>query len=674
MLGRLLCACSALALVACAGLPGAGPEPAESAALASALDTLGRDPAAGEAELHEFLRRWPQSPLASDARLQLGELALARGELDVADDHFEAVLLAPRDRTQQDRARLGAARVALRRGDPRAAERLLAPVRVSRLDAEDRYQAHRALADSAPDEVTRLRRLAALRALDEAPDAEALVDVEIDRVISGMDPRDLERAAEQLGSEIPAARVWLRRAELALEAGDADSADRYLERARSLPDAPGYAGRMELDRERPEAREEWLSDSEALPTFSELRDVPLPAMDAAEGVLGVALPLSGPLAEFGEETLQGILLATGAFEAEGPRMRVVIRDTRGRPDGAAEAVRDLAERDVSAIVGPLAAAECEAAAVAAEGAGVPLLTLTAREEIATNRAHVLRLRTMPREEVEALVGYAMDEAGADAFAILYPNDAYGRGLRDLFWDAVERRGGEIVGVARYEPDATDFAGPIRSLLGYDMLSAAEKAAIARREGMLQRARRLPAEKAAALRAEARRMTGPDGAPLPPVVDFDALFIPESHEKVVLIAPQLAFHEAVGMRLLGPSAWHHPDLVPIGRHHVNGALFTAQFFAESELASVREFGARYRETYAQEPEAFAAQGYDAAALVLAQLAEGHRSREDLRQGLLEVRGFPGVTGVLSMRADGNARKRPFLLAVERGEVIQVEGPR
>ena len=156
------------------------------------------------------------------------------------------------------------------------------------------------------------------------------------------------------------------------------------------------------------------------------------------------------------------------------------------------------------------------------------------------------------------------------------------------------------------------------------------------------------------------MTGPGGSPLPPIVDFDVLFIPESYEKVVLIAPQLAFHEATGMRLAGTSGWYHPDLLELGRRHVGGARFSSLFFPESPLPNVQQFAHRYQEVFSSEPDAFAAQGYDAAQLVLVQLARGSRSRTAVRDGVLGVRGFPGASGVLSMRQDGNARKRPFLL--------------
>ena len=91
-----------------------------------------------------------------------------------------------------------------------------------------------------------------------------------------------------------------------------------------------------------------------------------------------------------------------------------------------------------------------------------------------------------------------------------------------------------------------------------------------------------------LRAEAAALRGPNDEPLPPFVDFDALFIPDSHENVVLIAPQLAFHEAAGAVLLGANGWHHEDLVRIAGKHVEGAYYTVHFHGESELAPVREF--------------------------------------------------------------------------------------
>jgi hypothetical protein len=233
------------------------------------------------------------------------------------------------------------------------------------------------------------------------------------------------------------------------------------------------------------------------------------------------------------------------------------------------------------------------------------------------------------------------------------------------------RGGSIVALASYEPNATDFSDSIRRLVGWELLTPEETGAIEMREQLIGSARRLLPDEAALVRDEARSMLGPEGESLPPIIDFDALFIPETHENIVLIAPQLAYNEATGAVLLGPEAWNHSDLVEIGRHHVEGSRFTANFYAASPVPYVREFADRYEATFGTPAEDFAAQAYDAANLVLVPLARGAHSRASLRDAVLSTSDFPGASGILSMSGDGNARKRPFLLGVKRGQIVQLD---
>ncbi len=646
---------------------------AYAAAVADVVD----DPRAARRSLDSFVKRWPESPLAADASARLGRLALKRGDEDAALRHFAFIVDNHPESEPADLARVELAKLHQARGDGAAAAKALARAHLSQLSVDEQREAYRVLADVASDPVARIRWLAQLRAVEPDEDSQAMIDVEIDELLLSMDESELTRASEQIGKQIPGARILLRAADLALDEGDLALARRNLARAGRPPIAPQYKARLAAVTERLRLREEGPLEEIELPSLAEAARRELPSTRGARGTLGVVLPLSGPYARVGEESLQGVLLAAGVFgpapkAGAEPRVRVVVRDSAGRPERAAEAVRQLARDDeVAAIIGPLLSGECEAAAAAADSAGVPLLALSAREEISRSRPNVFRVRTMPKEEVRALVRHAMQNLEAQRFAILYPRDAYGRGLRRLFWEAVETHGGRVVGIASYDPEATDFAGPIRRLVGYEMLTPGEKEALKEREKMMRKARRLPTEEAAALRKEARSLTDPEGELLPPIVDFDALFIPDSHEKVVLIAPQLAYHEAVGARLLGPNGWYHPDLVPIARGHVEGAVFTALFFPDSPLPFVRAFTRRYEATYAVEPDVFAAQAYDAANLVLVQLARGLASREAVRDGMLSVQAYPGVTGVLSMRADGNARKRPFLLGIERGHIRQLD---
>ena len=105
--------------------------------------------------------------------------------------------------------------------------------------------------------------------------------------------------------------------------------------------------------------------------------------------------------------------------------------------------------------------------------------------------------------------------------------------------------------------------------------------------------------------------------------------------------------------------------------MEGAVFTAAFHAESRIPFVEEFTRRFRATFATEPTFVAAQAFDAANLVLAQLVAGRRDREALLAGLLATHAWPGVSGVTSVDGDGGAEKRPFLLGVEDGRIVSVD---
>jgi len=673
----------AAAVTACAA-PGPPPLPPEEAARARAeyenvRQLLAVDAATGTEELERFLRTWPRSELADDAALELARRAFEAGSLDRAARHLVwATRLHPRgDRV--DEVHLLLARVERERGHAEAAYRTASRVRLSRLAPAQRHRMHLLLADLAAergDHGLALRWLSQAHAEAPEPEARAGAVDRIDALLTGLSRRELEAAARELGGRFPAARVHLRLAGLALEAGEADAARRHLQEVAALEVTPAEALRRDALMERLAGVAPPGESAAALPDFHEVAPEAL-RPDAVRGTLGVVLPLSGPFAGFGEECLRGVLLAAGSFgpasgNGSGPGVRVLVQDTQGTAEGAAAAVRRLAhESDASAIVGPLLASEAEAAAAAAEIARVPLLALTGRDAVARGRPHVFRMGRAVRGEIEVLVAHAVESAGLGRFAILYPEDAYGRGTRDLFWDQVEARGGRVVGVQSYDPDATDFADPIRDLIGYRLLTSREKEALEEREDMLDQAKRLPPEEALVLREEARAMLGPEGEPLPPIVDFDALFIPDSYEKVTLIAPQLAFHDAEGARLLGAAGWNHPDLVRIGGEHLEGAIFTETFFPASDVPYVADFTRSFAETYGAPPGSLAALAFDAARLVLAQLARGVDRRSEVRQALLDVRAWPGVSGVTTMRSDGTAQKRPYLLGVQSRSIQALE---
>ena len=182
--------------------------------------------------------------------------------------------------------------------------------------------------------------------------------------------------------------------------------------------------------------------------------------------LGCVLPLTGRYASYGNRALKGVELALARVtrRANSPDFKIVIKDTGGDPERAARAVRELArEHHAAAVIGSLITAET--AALEAQMAGIPIVTMTQKKGITQIGDYVFRNFFTPEMQVRALVAYCSRTLGLDRFAILYPDEPYGKTFMNLFWDAVLDANGTIVGVETYDKNRTDFADPIKKLVG-----------------------------------------------------------------------------------------------------------------------------------------------------------------------------------------------------------------
>ena len=703
-LGVLLLA-FALVLSGCAGFGGGAQQvpPEQRAAYDAAMGKLPAAARGAAQALEDFVQLYPRSLLADDALEQLSQLAFAAGRQEEGRRWLGRILSNHPRGDRAAAARLRLAQLEYGRDKRTAARALLDPIDLDRLSRPEQRAALRLRIALSRTPVERLEALTELRGLlvaagREDPDPATAgrlrsrldaVDAELEQLTRRAATPELEEMLRSLRGRPPAGLMSLELSRRALDAGQLDLAERNLRRSEDLVRGEFEQSELRVLQERLVRLSEMAQAEAALPPLRELVGRPLPRTEDARGTIGVVLPLSGDFAWYGEESLRGILLAADLFsenETETLRagypdgslegavepldapvrrseIRLVVRDTEGDPAKAAGAVRELArDPGLVAILGPIFSKESLAAAAAAEEVGVPLVALSTREDLPEERANAFRTRTTPKDEVAVLVDHAFDVLEAKRFAVLYPKTRYGRGMRKLYWEAVTTRGGKMVAASSYDPEAVDFAGAIRDMIGYRFLSNDERKALDERSDILRASRRLEPEEQALLRKAAYEVLGPEGDPLPPIVDFDVLFVPDAADKIALIAPGLAFHEINDVGLLGPSDWLDDELLRVGRRHVAGAVISSPFHAESDLPFVVEFVEGYRNTFAAEPDMYAAEAFDATNLVLVQLSAGRDDRKGVRAGLLDTRAFPGASGVLTIHPDGNARRRPFLLRV------------
>ena len=409
--------------------------------------------------------------------------------------------------------------------------------------------------------------------------------------------------------------------------------------------------------------------------------------------IGCLLPFSGRYGAYGNRALKGVELALNRFSSQNVdhAIKIIFKDTGSDPDKAAEAVKELFKENVAAIIGPLVTAET--AGVEAQHSGIPIITLTQKEDITQIGDYVFRNFFTPTMQVKAILSFAVESLGLQRFAILYPDENYGTTFMNLFWDEVLAHGGRVAGVEAYNSAHTDFADPIKKLVGlyYEVPEdlQAEMNRAYEDENDLDRIGDFidmdfqfaydtndndqaeePAQEPAD--EQSKETDQKDEEEPEPIVDFDAVFIPDAPTKSGLIIPQLAYYDVQDTYLFGTNLWHSDSLIEMSRQYAQGAILTDGFFAQSDSANVKDFVKDFRKTYGENPGFIEAVAYDTAMILFEMVNRPEmRYRSSLKKGLMQLDNYEGVTGLTSFDSNGDVRKKLFLLQIKGKGFVELE---
>ena len=405
--------------------------------------------------------------------------------------------------------------------------------------------------------------------------------------------------------------------------------------------------------------------------------------------LGVLLPLTGKYKAFGEAVMRGIRLGL-----KGSDIELVVKDTQGDGTRAATAVEELVFNDGAvAAIGPLFIEDSKRAALVAQDLGLPLLTLTRSEDVTEIGPFVFRNMLTYSAQTRALVDWATAVMGYKSFAVLYPNTPYGVEMTNDFWDDVVGRGGAMRGAESYTADQTTFTAQAKKLVGRyyldDRRDYFEEVQEVTKDLKDSYRRRKAVEK---LRSK-----------LDPIVDFEALFIPDEWQRVGLVAPALAVEDIITntcdpkeienlkkttgkkeirtVTLLGGNGWNSPkngdgipQLVERGGKFVLCSVFVDGFYADSSREATRRFVRLYGEAYKDTaPTLLDAVGFDSVRMFRALLDRQTATldRTSVRDGLAATRDFEGATGKTSFNQKREAEKPLFFLTIDPKGIREIQ---
>lgn len=409
--------------------------------------------------------------------------------------------------------------------------------------------------------------------------------------------------------------------------------------------------------------------------------------EARPNVVGVVLPLSGKYKQLGEAVMRGVKLALKGSDVE-----LVVKDSQGDVNLAGKQVEELAfDEGAIAIIGPLLGDEARRAALVAEELQVPILTLTMSEQITAIGPHVFRNMLTNAQQAQALADYAVNTLGFKSFALLYPNIPFGVEVTNEFWDQVVTRGGAIRAAESYDHDQTTFTSEAKKLVGRYYLED--------RHDYLEMVREVSATASDPYRR--RKALERVKSKLKPIVDFEAILIPDQWERVGLVAPALAVEDIITnacdpkdlekirkttgrkdlrtVTLLGTSTWSSPigrsglpELIERAGKFVMCSVYVDGFFAASSRRATQRFVSAFKDAYKdQQPVLLDAIGYDAA-LMFRQVIEqsAPRTREEFTTRLWELKDFEGATGKTHFNERREAIKPLFFLTVDREGVKEI----
>lgn len=290
------------------------------------------------------------------------------------------------------------------------------------------------------------------------------------------------------------------------------------------------------------------------------------ATTAHSGTIGVFLPLTGLRSEAGRAAASGVQAAfAGATSESKKQTKLVVVDTGL---GASHIRRELASllfRDrLSAIIHLPTAADGHLLTSAARGIGLPILMLGPADET-TNGSEgrvspsVFRVFPQTRTLAESLVRQ-MQAQGVRRLAIVRPSANKAGRITGAVKAAALAAGITITDELSYLPGNFDSMDAVaRALFGIDT---------GERRGEWQQAMR-----AARLKAE-RQGVGfnPRMVSLKPIINTDAVFLPDDFRTVRHFAKIFRFHGVNRLAMFGNHEWRSPGLLEPWDDFIDGAVF------------------------------------------------------------------------------------------------------
>lgn len=397
--------------------------------------------------------------------------------------------------------------------------------------------------------------------------------------------------------------------------------------------------------------------------------------------LGIILPLSGPLAHFGKKALKAISMAVNiplepkeqhitVVEGE---LKIIIGDS-----GNNNAVNNILDEmikthHVAMIIGDIANESSLTVAQKCSHFKTPLLTLSRHPQLENFSNNVFMFNIPNKKHIEHLVDYAVNEKKHTRFAILYPRHNYGMTQAQIFFDTVKEKGGVITALEAYDPHTKSFFYPVRRLVGMGHIE--------------QRDEYVACKKQLEDNDNSKNISIKCKRSVKPLIDFDALFIPEFDslgviiptlvQEDILISSDQEKIEAYSLstknenphyvQLLGTESWNNENTLRKIINQIDGAYFvdSVDFMKNEQL---RAFNNRFKKAHGFSASLIDVLAYSAAWMAKNILTTNKdMSKEQINLTIANYNTNAGLLGNISFNEKNELNSKTFGFEVKNKDI-------
>ena len=360
------------------------------------------------------------------------------------------------------------------------------------------------------------------------------------------------------------------------------------------------------------------------------------------GAVGVIVPLSGKLGKYGEKVVTGVNTAL-AHGGGNELVNIYVKDNQDNPYLAKKRVQELIlKHHVSVIIGGLFSHLAKEEYLEARKYGVLFISLSPVYLPRSEKSHLL---VEVQGSVESQIASITEDSFLEKFgrrvAVLYPETDAGESYVNELWSLHSLNKIDLANIHSFERGIKDYRKPVESVLGL----------------------RFPRERKEELQIwsdikNASKRNVRIVNTLPPVIDFDWVFVPISPKEAIQLVPTFSYYDAKDLKYIGGPSWIN-DRLRRERRGLGGSLY----LIGSDTNRINtDFMTMYIEKNKVKPQLVDTISYDGMNIVLKVLAgQNFESRDELAKHLRSFSKLEGITSEWNM-VDGLWLKKMDLLSI------------